>query len=81
MIEDPFGPGWAQYNNEVRLPLWRSADVFQERILDMRRAAEELKKKLAIDQNGKVRKDSRYRPLLARDRANSPYVVKIVGLR
>lgn len=55
MIEDPFGPAWDKYNDEVRLRLWRSADVFQERITEMKQAAMELQKKLAIDQNGKVR--------------------------
>lgn len=55
MIEDPFGPAWNKYNDEVRLRLWRSADIFQERIMEMKEAAMELQKKLAIDQNGKVR--------------------------
>lgn len=55
MIEDPFGPSWSQYNNEVRLRLWRSANVFQELVEEMKKAAIELREKLAIDQNGKVR--------------------------
>lgn len=55
MIEDPFGPAWKQYEGEVRLRLWRSADVFQERIMEMRQAAMDLRQRLAIDSNGKVR--------------------------
>lgn len=57
MIEDPFGPAWKQYEGEVRLRLWRSADVFQERVTEMRQAAMDLQQKLAIDSNGKVRPD------------------------
>lgn len=56
MIEDPFGPAWKQYNDEVRLRLWRSADIFQERITEMKQAAIDIQKKLAIDLNGKVSK-------------------------
>lgn len=57
MIEDPFGPAWKQYDGEVRLRLWRSADVFQERVTEMRQAAMDLQQRLAIDSNGKVRPD------------------------
>lgn len=56
MIEDPFGPAWKQYNDEVRLRLWRSVDIFQERITEMKQAAIDIQKKLAIDLNGKVSK-------------------------
>lgn len=54
MIEEPFGPDWRGYDNEVRLRLWRSSAVFQERIEEMRQAALELQRKLAIDESGKV---------------------------
>lgn len=57
MIEDPFGPAWSKYNDEVRLRLWRSADVFQERVAEMRQAAVDLQQKLAVDPDGKVRPD------------------------
>lgn len=57
MIEDPFGPAWSQYDDEVRLRLWRSADVFQERVAEMRQAAIDLQQKLAVDPDGKVRPD------------------------
>lgn len=55
MIEDPFGPAWNQYDGEVRLRLWRSANVFQERVAEMRQAAIDLQQKLAVDPDGKVR--------------------------
>lgn len=55
MIEDPFGPDWAHYNDEVRLRLWRSADLFQEQVEEMMQAAMQLRRKLAIGHNGKVR--------------------------
>lgn len=54
MIEEPFGPDWKVYDNEVRLRLWRSSTVFQERLEEMRQAALELQRKLAIDGSGKV---------------------------
>lgn len=54
MIERPFGTEWNIYNNEVQLRLWRSSGVFKERIEDMREAALDLQRKLAIDGNGKV---------------------------
>lgn len=57
MIEDPFGPAWSQYDDEVRLRLWRSADVFQERVAEMRQAAIDLQQKLAVGPDGKVRTD------------------------
>lgn len=55
MIENPFGPGWTQYDNEVRLRLWRSAEVFRERVGDMKQAAIQLQEKLAIGQSKKVK--------------------------
>lgn len=54
MIEEPFGGPWKAYNNEVQLRLWRSSAVFKERIEEMREAALELQRKLAIDGDGKV---------------------------
>lgn len=54
MIERPFGAEWTVYNNEVQLRLWRSSSVFKERIEEMRDAALELQRKLAIDGDGKV---------------------------
>lgn len=51
---DPFGPGWKQYDDQVRLRLWRSSHVFQERVGEMRQAALDLRQKLAIDDNGEV---------------------------
>lgn len=65
MIQDPFGPAWSQYNDDVRLRLWRSSDIFQERFAEMRQAAMDLRQKLAIDQGGKVTShDLRLKPLI-----------------
>ncbi|KAK2604305.1 hypothetical protein N8I77_007248 [Diaporthe amygdali] len=55
MIEEPFGADWEAYNNEVQLRLWRSSIVFKERIEEMREAALDLQRKLAIDGDGKTR--------------------------
>ncbi|KAJ0107554.1 hypothetical protein J7T55_007744 [Diaporthe amygdali] len=55
MIEEPFGADWDAYNNEVHLRLWRSSTVFKERVEEMREAALDLQRKLAIDGDGKTR--------------------------
>lgn len=54
MIEEPFGAEWEAYNNEIHLRLWRSSTVFKERVEEMREAALDLQRKLAIDGDGKV---------------------------
>ena len=54
MIERPFGTEWNVYNNQVQLRLWRSSSVFKQHMEDMREAALELQRKLAIDGDGKV---------------------------
>lgn len=58
MVETPFGADWEAYNNEVQLRLWRSSAVFKERIEEMREAALDLQRKLAIDEEGKVSCDA-----------------------
>lgn len=54
MIERPFEGDWAAYDNEVQLRLWTSSAVFKERVEEMREAALELQRKLAVDEDGKV---------------------------
>lgn len=56
LLEDPFGPQWRRYDEQVRLRLWRSAYVFQERVDEMGQAALDLQQKLAIEKTapGKV---------------------------
>ncbi|KAL1848348.1 hypothetical protein Daus18300_013630 [Diaporthe australafricana] len=53
MIRTPLGANWDAYSDEVRLRLWPSATLFKDRIEDMREAAMELQRRLAIDGNGK----------------------------
>lgn len=57
LVETPLGGNWGVYNNEVELRLWRSSTVFKERIEEMREAALNLQRKLAIDEEGKVKTD------------------------
>lgn len=54
MIEKPFEEDWEAYDKEVRLRLWRSSPEFKERLQEMRDAALDLQRKLAIDGDGKV---------------------------
>lgn len=60
MIQNPFGPAWKKYDSEVCLRLWRSADVFQERVTEMRQAAKDLQQRLDMDWAGNVRPDMLY---------------------
>ena len=55
MIDDPFGPDWKQYDDQIRLRLWRSHDTFQERLAEMHEASVKLREMLAIQDDGKVR--------------------------
>lgn len=57
MINDPFGPLWSDEATEKKINerLWRSAKVFKDNVLDMNNAVEEMKEKLKLDGNGKVR--------------------------
>lgn len=53
MIKNP-GVDWAAYDNEVRLRLWGSWDIFLEYIEDIREATSLLREKLAVHQSGMV---------------------------
>lgn len=54
MIQHPYGDAWKEYDDEVRLRVWRSGRLFQELVEDMRNATAELEGKLALDSYGKV---------------------------
>jgi hypothetical protein len=56
MIRDPFGDLWREEEilNKLRLRLWSSLQVFDDRVQDMREAIEEMMEKLNIETNGKV---------------------------
>ncbi|KAM0245516.1 hypothetical protein ACHAP5_005323 [Fusarium lateritium] len=51
MIREPFGKLWGEkeINNKLRLRLWTSLSVFEERVQDMKLAVEEMMNKLSID--------------------------------
>lgn len=57
MIDDPFGESWREEElySQIRLRLWSSHKVFEDTVLDMRDAMEEMKEKLKIGKDGKVR--------------------------
>ncbi|KAK1836524.1 hypothetical protein QBC39DRAFT_272703 [Podospora conica] len=57
MINDPFGPLWREVATakKIHARLWRSAKVFQDNVLDMNAAVEEMKKKLGLDPDGRPR--------------------------
>jgi hypothetical protein len=50
MIREPFGKFWREegINNKLRLRLWTSLSLFDERVQDMRLAIEEMMEKLNI---------------------------------
>ncbi|EXK32747.1 hypothetical protein FOMG_11605 [Fusarium oxysporum f. sp. melonis 26406] len=56
MIRDPFGHLWREEEifNKLRLRLWSSLQVFDDRVQDMREAIEEMMEKLNIDTDGKT---------------------------
>ncbi|RYC86479.1 hypothetical protein BFJ63_vAg10619 [Fusarium oxysporum f. sp. narcissi] len=56
MIRDPFGHLWREEEifNKLRLRLWSSLQVFDDRVQDMREAIEEMMEKLNIGTDGKV---------------------------
>ncbi|KAL5607175.1 hypothetical protein FOBRF1_007672 [Fusarium oxysporum] len=56
MIRDPFGDLWREEEifNKLRLRLWSSLQVFDDRVQDMREAIEEMMEKLNIGPDGKV---------------------------
>ncbi|KAF9770627.1 hypothetical protein IL306_011811 [Fusarium sp. DS 682] len=56
MIKDPFGRLWKEQEifDKLRLRLWTSLQVFDDRVQDMREAIEEMMEKLNIGTNGKA---------------------------
>ncbi|KAF5655603.1 hypothetical protein F25303_537 [Fusarium sp. NRRL 25303] len=56
MIRDPFGNLWREEEifNKLRLRLWSSLQIFDDRVHDMREAIEEMMEKLNVGANGKV---------------------------
>ncbi|KAM0197845.1 hypothetical protein ACHAPI_004577 [Fusarium lateritium] len=55
MIQEPFGRLWSEegINEKLRLRLWTSLPVFDERVQDMKLAIEEMMERLNIDMRGK----------------------------
>lgn len=54
MIEAPFGPEWKQYDERLRLRLWRSYKQFEEQVSDMMKSIEDLREKLCLHPDGQV---------------------------
>ncbi|KAM5369432.1 hypothetical protein ACJA88_010420 [Fusarium oxysporum] len=56
MIRDPFGDLWREEEifNKLRLRLWSSLQVFDDRVQDMREAIEEMMEKLNVGIDGKT---------------------------
>jgi len=54
LIRTPLSPKWEPYNDQIRLRLWTTWDKFYEHILDMQKAAEELREKLCLERDGSV---------------------------
>ncbi|SCN72121.1 uncharacterized protein FFE2_02474 [Fusarium fujikuroi] len=56
MIRDPFGDLWREEEifNKLRLRLWSSLQVFDDRVQDMREAIEEIMEKLNVGTDGKA---------------------------
>ncbi|KAF5970483.1 hypothetical protein FBULB1_9680 [Fusarium bulbicola] len=56
MIRDPFGDLWREEEifDKLRLRLWSSLQVFDDRVQEMREAIEEMMEKLNIGPDGKV---------------------------
>ncbi|KAK0652557.1 hypothetical protein B0T16DRAFT_406417 [Cercophora newfieldiana] len=57
MLKDPFGPLWKEPNvvARIRRRLWRDLNVFNENVRRMNAAMSEMKEKLGIGPDGKVR--------------------------
>ena len=54
LIQTPFGPDWKPYNDQLRLRLWTTAGKFEEQVVEMRNAADELRAKLCLEPDGSV---------------------------
>ncbi|KAH8655709.1 hypothetical protein BX600DRAFT_72230 [Xylariales sp. PMI_506] len=54
MISDPFGSDLRVYNDSLRLRLWTSWATFEAQVTSMKTAAQELRAKLKVGDNGQV---------------------------
>ncbi|SPO06802.1 uncharacterized protein DNG_09496 [Cephalotrichum gorgonifer] len=70
MINDPFGEAWREETlyNQIRLRLWSSHKVFEDTVVDMKEAVQEIQEKLKIGKDGKAQwvKDGMVKKELAR---------------
>ncbi|XEV01668.1 hypothetical protein FSHL1_006955 [Fusarium sambucinum] len=57
LVKDPFGQGWGQFNDDIRVRLWTATDKFTENAKDMLSAAKELQEKLSLEEDGMVSAD------------------------
>lgn len=51
MIKDPFGPEWKkdEFHDILRLRLWRSPEIFESIIVDIKLAMDQIQTKLMLD--------------------------------
>ncbi|KAF6830427.1 hypothetical protein CPLU01_07353 [Colletotrichum plurivorum] len=56
MIKDPFGPDWKkdEFHDILRPQLWRSPEVFESIIIEIKVAIDQIQSKLMLDDNGKA---------------------------
>ncbi|GAB1315508.1 hypothetical protein MFIFM68171_05718 [Madurella fahalii] len=55
LVRTPFGPGWKPYNDRLRLRLWTTFGKFEEQVVEMQEAAEELRAKLGLEADGSTK--------------------------
>lgn len=53
---DPFNPAWKRYEMEINMRLYGSSSVFLDTVTEMKKAVDELQQKLAVTENGGVRR-------------------------
>ncbi|KAF9770810.1 hypothetical protein IL306_011580 [Fusarium sp. DS 682] len=54
MVKKPFGPEWEQFSDNIRERLWTTMGTFEEHAKEMQEAAQELREKLCIKEDGQV---------------------------
>jgi hypothetical protein len=62
LIQTPFGPDWKPYNDRLRLRLWTTSGKFEEQVLELQQAAQELRAKLCLEPDGTVCFSNRHEP-------------------
>ncbi|KAH8787888.1 hypothetical protein F5883DRAFT_400437 [Diaporthe sp. PMI_573] len=75
MIDNPFGPDWKTFDDQLRLRLWRSCGQFQLKVTEMQVAVQELQEKLSIQADGKTKLLDR-RSILAELKRNTAFTLK-----